>query len=341
MSAGPRTPLRIGILGAARIAPAAIVAPSRVTGHRLVAIAARDAARAEAFAAQHGVERVAADYASLIADDEIDVVYNALPNSAHAPLNILALRAGKHVLSEKPSAANADEAREVAVVVNAGTNVFMEGFHYLHHPALTRALDVAASGEIGDVTHVESALVIPPPGPGDLRWDFSLAGGSLMDLGCYALHVQHLLARRIAGEGPRVVAAEATAREDGVDADRIDAAMTVTLALPGGATGTARSSFMARTASAPLVIRGTRGEVRMEDFVKASNDDRVTVVTPEGERTEHHGTLSTFTHQLMAFADAVRLGTPPPVDALDAVHIAELIDAAYTAAGLPVRPRAA
>lgn len=304
-----------------------------------MAVAARDPRRAEAFAGRHGVERTVSDYASLITDPEVDVVYNALPNTAHAPLNIAALEAGKHVLSEKPSAVDADEAREVAETVAATGRVFMEGYHYLHHPALIRALEVATSGEIGDIVHVESALVIPPPALSDLRWDFSLAGGSVMDLGCYALHVQHLLARELSGEEPSVVSATATARVDGVDADRIDAAMSVELTLPGGATGLARSSFVAPEHSAPLLIRGTAGEVRMHDFVKAANDDRVLITTPDGTRTEHHGTLSTYTYQLMAFADTVTLGSKGAIDAADAVRIAELIDASYLAAGLPRRPR--
>lgn len=121
-----REPLRIGLLGAARIAPPAIVDPARATGHRLVAVAARDPRRAAAFAERHGIERAVEDYDALIADPEVDVVYNALPNGAHAPLNVRALRAGKHVLTEKPSAVDADEARELAAVVASGDRRFWD-----------------------------------------------------------------------------------------------------------------------------------------------------------------------------------------------------------------------
>ena len=103
-------PLKIGILGAARIADDGIVDPSRVLGHRLVAVAARDRSRAEAFAAQRGVEKVHQTYAEVIDDPEVEVVYNALVNSLHAKWNQYALNAGKHVLSEKPFASNAAEA---------------------------------------------------------------------------------------------------------------------------------------------------------------------------------------------------------------------------------------
>src|SRR2546428_476155 len=97
-------PLRIGVLGAARIAELAIVDPAHTTGDRLVAVAARDRRRAEAFAAQHGVERVLDSYTDVITDPEVEVVYNPLANALHGPWNLAAISAGKHVLTEKPFA---------------------------------------------------------------------------------------------------------------------------------------------------------------------------------------------------------------------------------------------
>ena len=106
-------PLRVGILGAARIAELAIVKPAHATGTRLVVVAARDRQRAEAFAAEHGVERATDSYAEVLADPEVEVVYNPLPNAFHGPWNLAAVAAGKHVLSEKPFASTAEEATEV------------------------------------------------------------------------------------------------------------------------------------------------------------------------------------------------------------------------------------
>ncbi|NUR79104.1 MAG: Gfo/Idh/MocA family oxidoreductase, partial [Dermatophilaceae bacterium] len=131
-------PLRIGVLGAARIAPLSVVEPATATGHRLVAVAARDAERAKAFASTHGVERVHASYADVLADPEVEVVYNPLPNSLHAEWNVRAAEAGKHVLAEKPSALTAAEARRVRDAVAASGVVFMEAFHYPYHPLLRR-----------------------------------------------------------------------------------------------------------------------------------------------------------------------------------------------------------
>ena len=107
-------PLRIGILGAARITELALIKPAAITGTRLIAVAARDRSRAEVFAETHGVERVLDSYDEVIADPEVEAVYNPLSNSLHATWNVAALEAGKHVLTEKPSAGNAAEAAFVA-----------------------------------------------------------------------------------------------------------------------------------------------------------------------------------------------------------------------------------
>jgi hypothetical protein len=132
------SPLKIGILGAARIADDGIVEPSKLLGHRLVTVAARDRSRAEAFPAQRGVEKVHQTYAEVIDDPEVEVVYNALVNSLHAKWNFYALNAGKHVLSEKPFASNATEALLVRDVTWSASGQIVEGCHYLHHPVNQR-----------------------------------------------------------------------------------------------------------------------------------------------------------------------------------------------------------
>jgi predicted dehydrogenase len=131
-------PLRIGILGAARIAGKAIAEPAKLTGARLVAVAARDSDRAEAFAAEHGVERVHASYDDVINDPEVEAIYNPLANGLHGPWNLKAIAAGKHVLTEKPSASNATEAAQVRDAARERGVTVMEGFHYLFHPVTRR-----------------------------------------------------------------------------------------------------------------------------------------------------------------------------------------------------------
>src|SRR6476619_8369876 len=123
-------PLRLGILGAVRLTDLAIIKPSKVTGTRLVAVAARDPARATVFAEAHGIGRVHESYLDVINDPEVEAVYNPLANSLHARWNKAAIAAGKHVFTEKPSANNAAEADEVATLVAGTDRQFFEGFHY-------------------------------------------------------------------------------------------------------------------------------------------------------------------------------------------------------------------
>jgi len=170
----------------------------------------RDKARAEVFAKQYQIEKAYGSYQEVIDDPNVDLIYNALHNGAHAPWNIKALAAGKHVLSEKPSASNAAEAKEVAAAVNKSGKVFMEGFHYYYHPVFQRALAIIKSGEIGEVIKVESSLLIPRPDESDLRLKFELAGGSMMDVGCYALHSQRMISQLIADGEPIVMLIQIT-----------------------------------------------------------------------------------------------------------------------------------
>ena len=146
-------------------------------------IAARDRGRAEAFATEHGVERVLDGYAEVVADPAVELVYNPLVNGLHTYWNLAAVRAGKHVLTEKPSASNAPEAREVRDAAAAAGVVVMEGFHYLFHPVTKRLHEVLAAGELGELRAVEVDTIMPAPADDDPRWSYDLAGGALMDVG--------------------------------------------------------------------------------------------------------------------------------------------------------------
>ncbi|MFC4948476.1 Gfo/Idh/MocA family protein [Pseudonocardia sp. GCM10023141] len=328
-------PLRIGILGAARIARGAIVAPAHETGDRLVAIAARDTERAAAFAAEHGVERIVASYAELVTDPEIDLVYNPLPNGLHGPWNRRAIEAGKAVLSEKPFASNAEEAREVRdAAVKAGVTV-VEAFHYVHHPVLRRVLAVVDSGEIGALRSVEAVFAIPAPPDTDVRWSLPLAGGALMDLGCYALHAHRMLAPW-AGGAPSVVSATGAEHppHPGVD-EWIDAR----LVFPSGVTGRARCHMGAPDSTITLRVTGELGSVTANNFVLPQYDDTVEITAAAGTRVEHLGTRPSYVYQLEALRAHLRDGAPFPVDLDDAVATAELIDDGYVAAGFAPRPR--
>jgi len=335
MSEPVREPLRIGVLGAARITQAALVDPARTTGHRVVAVAARDRSRAESFAAEHGVERVVDSYAALLADPGVEAVYNPLANGLHGPWNLAALAAGKHVLSEKPSASNAEEAIEVREAAAKSGTVFMEAFHYLFHPVTRRLHELLESGELGELRRVETLVAIEAPADTDPRWSLPLAGGAVMDLGCYSLHAVRMLAPW-AGGAPRLVSARGGER---ATAPGVDEWLDADLEFPGGATGSARCHMDHDKLEMSCRIVGSRGEAYAPNFVLPQMDDRVVVRTADGERTERLGTRSSYTYQLEAFAARVREGTPVPLDPDDAVATMTLIDESYRAAGFEPRPR--
>jgi predicted dehydrogenase len=323
------------VLGASRIAEQAIVGPAAELGHRLVAVAARDRSRAESFAEKYGVERVLDGYQEVVDHADVDVVYNPLANSLHAPWNLAAITAGKPVLSEKPFARDESEARRVAEAADAAGVTILEGFHYFFHPVTRRAFELAGDGTIGAVTHVEVRMAMPTPGDDDPRWSLELAGGALMDLGCYGLHVMRSLgALAMAGiEGPpSIVDATAEQRTPGVDA-RCD----VEIAFPGGAAGLAAHSMVADEFSFTLRIVGETGELLVHDFVKPYTDDRLSVTTAAGTTVERLGTRASYTYQLEAFAAHVQHGTPLPFGTADAVANMAFVDDAYRAAGMEPR----
>jgi predicted dehydrogenase len=328
-------PLRIGVLGAARIAELAIVRPAHLTGTRLVAIAVRDQERARAFAAAHGVERAVPTYADVLAAADVEAVYNPLPNGLHATWNLAAVQAGKHVLSEKPFAANAEEAAEVRDAAHRAGVTVVEGFHYLHHPVTRRLHELLATGELGNLVRVETTMVMPDPGAADPRWSLALAGGAMMDLGCYSLHAQRVLAPWGGGE-PSLVAARAGER---ADAPGVDEWLDADLVFPSGATGLARCHMASDRREMSCRIIGTRGEATAVNFCQPHLDDRVVIQSGDSRRVEHLGTRSSYTYQLEAFTAAVRQGVPFPTDADDAVATMRLIDECYRAAGLQPRPR--
>ena len=327
-------PLRIGVLGAARISERSIIGPAAATGTRLVAVAARSRDRAETFARTHGIERVHESYADVIADPEVEAIYNPLTNSLHAPWNREAILAGKHVLTEKPFAANATEAAQVRDLARGRSAVLFEGFHYLYHPLMKRLMSLLADGELGALRHVESTMLMSAPAADDPRWSLALAGGALMDVGCYALHAQRVLGDFAGGE-PRLVGATGAERAGvpGVD-EWVDAH----LEFPSGATGLARCSMNSERWDMSLRVVGDDGEALIPDFLYQNEDDRIIVTSGSGERTEHCGNRTSYTYQLLAFIDAVRDGAPYRTDADDAVTTMSLIDSCYRTIGLDPRP---
>jgi predicted dehydrogenase len=325
-------PLRIGILGAARIAPMALVRPARaVAGVAVTAIAARDRERARAFAEKHRIGRVHDTYEALIADPEIDAIYNPLPNSHHCAWTVRALEAGKHVLCEKPLASNAAEAETMAAAAKRTGRVLFEAFHWRYHPLAARMLDVLASGEIGKTLHVAATFAVPLLIRGDIRYRLDLSGGATMDTGCYAIHV----ARTLAGAEPEVVSARMK-----LSSPNVDRWMAAELRFPAGFSGRVECSLAsAKLLAASARVVGDRGELRVTNPIAPHLFHRLVVETKAGRRAERVRGQATYTHQLRAFHAAVREGAAFPTTPADGIANMRVIDAIYAKAGLPERGR--
>ena len=329
---GSATPLRFGILGAARIAPLALIQPAkRVAEAEVVAVAARDGVKARVFAAKHGIRRVHDSYDALLADPEIDAIYNPLPNGLHCLWTIRALRAGKHVLCEKPIASNASEAQQMADAARETGRALVEAFHWRYHPLAKHLKDLVASGAIGAPRNYEARLAFPIGLlRNDIRWSWELAGGALMDAGCYTVS----MVRHMSGAEPDVVSAEAL-----LWSPQIDRRMDARLRFADGRTAAITASLWSRTLlKLALRIEGERGEIRVFNPIAPHFYHRVTVRTPSGKTSERVPGDSSYEYQLRAFVDHVRNGTPVPTGPDDAIANMRVIDAVYRAAGL--KPRA-
>jgi predicted dehydrogenase len=321
------------MLGAAAIAPAALVDPARqVEGAEAWAVASRDVGRAERFAEEHGVSRVYPDYDAMLASDEVDAVYNALPNGLHCEWTLRALRAGKPVLCEKPIASNADEARRMAEAASEADLLLMEAFHYRYHPLVDRVGEILASGVLGPVREVSASFSVPFPAErasGDIRFDYSLGGGATMDLGCYPIHVL----RHVTGEEPEVIHAQAKTGPPGVDVE-----MSAELRFPSG---TAGRVSCAMTPDARLVadleVRGDDGTLKVLNPLAPHIGNRVEVEAGGSTSSESVEGDATYVYQLRAFLGALEHGYAVPTDASDAIANMRVIDAVYRAASLPLR----
>ncbi|WP_329789014.1 Gfo/Idh/MocA family oxidoreductase [Lentzea sp. DG1S-22] len=322
--------VRIGVLGAAAIAPIAVVRPARSsTVAEVVAVAARSAERARTFADRHGIARVHDSYEDLLADPAVDAVYNPLPNGLHGRWTLAALEAGKHVLCEKPFTANAAEAAEVAKAAQASGLVVMEAFHYRYHPLAVRVDEIVRSGVLGPLRHVEASVCFPLPKFSDIRYDYSLAGGAMMDAGCYAVHMVRLLG----GEEPEVRSAKALPHGPSVDR-----AMRATLSFPSGHTGSVHASLWSSTVlKLSMKAIGENGVLHVLNPLGPQLAHRLSLRLKDRKSTETFGRRSTYAYQLDAFTAAVLHGRPFPTTADDAVRTMTVIDAVYRAAGLPLR----
>jgi predicted dehydrogenase len=321
--------MKIGCLGAARITPPAIVNPAKVRpGAVLQSVAARDPARAREFAALHGFARADDSYDALIRSPDIDLVYNALPINLHAEWTIKALKAGKHVLCEKPFAMNTREVQEVQAAALASGKRVIEAFHYRYHPSFPQMLAWLDAGEIGMITAVEASfnIAIDDREGTEIRHLPETSGGAFMDLGCYPVSwVLNVLRNR-----PAHIQAKAELTALGVDEK-----MSAVLTYPGAVLATVSASMAKGEAfKAQLRIKGTKGEIEYTNPLAPHYGATLTlragtkVVAPRVSR------VATYVWQLdtIIYALENQLGVPTEGDAV--VMQQEVLDGVYAAAGL-------
>ncbi len=328
---GRGAPVRIGILGASRWAPMTLLTPAKENAEVVVAaVASREVSRARAFAAEHGIARAHGDYEALLADPDLDAVYNLLPTSVHGRWTRAALDAGKHVLCQKPFTANAVEAREVADLAAKSDRVVMEALQYRYHPLTARVEQIIDSGELGNLQRVEIAIcVLLPKRSNANAYDYSLAGGALMNTGVYVVD----MLRAFGGSTPEVVTVRAK-----LDGPQVDRAMTAEVRFADGHTGRLHcaqwSSDLFR-ASAKVV--GDRGRLRYLSPAAPHLLPRLSIRSADAKRVERFPRRPAYSYQLDAFAGAVLRGEPVKTTPQGAIANMTVIDAIYRSAGLPLR----
>ena len=323
--------LRWGILSTANIGRKTVTPALQASrNNAVVAVASRDEVQARRYAADLGIETFYGDYESLLADPNVDAVYNPLPNSLHKPWTVRALEAGKHVLCEKPLGLNAQECLDMHVVAEQNGRVLMEAFMYRFHPRTERALELLQTNALGDLKLVRAGFTFTVSNPENIRLNPDLGGGSLMDVGCYCVNVGRTLLNR----EPVEAQAFAVWSEKGVDKSLVgvlrfegDVFVQFHCALDA-----ARQEF--------VEVVGSEGRMRLNAAFLPGLSDAAIELTVGGESIQE--TIpDAHQYRLMGehFADCVLNGKKPKYGALEAAANMAALEALYTSArngGKPV-----
>ncbi|EJD42076.1 NAD(P)-binding protein [Auricularia subglabra TFB-10046 SS5] len=343
--------LRIGILGAARIAPAALILPARShPGVVVAAVAARDKSKGEKYAKTHGIPKVFSSYQEMLESPDIDAIYNPLPNGLHFEWTMKALDAGKHVLLEKPSCNTAQETKALFEKAREKDLVLLEAFHYRFHPVAQRLREIVRSGELGRIKSVSAALAVPRGivAQDDIRFKWDLGGGALMDMGVYPLSFVRFV---LDADPTQVLSAHASPFPG--DPARVDAGTVASLAFPNDVVADIechlamppRLGIVPRMFKLGAVVRGEKGEARVFNYVLPTAYHYITVngrtekvYKPKDGKGEEW--WSTYRYQLEAFVDKVR-GREPHywMEGDDSVKQMEAVEQIYEKMELGVRPK--
>ncbi len=319
--------IRWGILSTANIALKRFI-PGAAASHNgsVAAIASRDGARARDAAARLGIATAYDSYEALLADPDVDAIYNPLPNSLHAEWTLKAAAAGKPVLCEKPLAVSSAEAQEMIAGCQRHGVLLMEAFMYRFHPQHARVRELLATGAIGELRAVRTAFtfMLEPFNPKNVRLQGDLAGGALMDVGCYTVNA----ARMLFGEEP----VWASAQWDFRDAFGVEVMLAAILGFSGGRMATFDCGFRA-AGQGSYVAAGTKGQIDVLNAFVPGMDGTVLLVTEgEGRREERIPGVDQYRLEAEEFAGALLAGRPLRIPPEDAVGTLRAIEALHRSA---------
>jgi predicted dehydrogenase len=316
--------LKVGILGAARVATYAMIdAAKDVDGVEVVAVASRDLQKAKAYAQQYGIGRWHEGYAAMIDDPELDIIYNALPPNLHAQWSIAALAAGKDVLCEKPFALSVADVEAMLAAEEQSGRLLMEAQHNHYHPLHDDIRELTQSGALGTIRHIEGTFNVPIERTADeLRWIGDVGGGALWDLGVYPVY---WLREAMAAE-PSIISATHRQADTGADIET-----HASFSFPCGATGAIHCSM-----EGPLIcwlrIKGDKGELYVENPISPQKGHKL-ILTIDGKNEERdYGLRPSYNYQLEALRDAVVKNAPVPTRGEDSLATIRLLEGIRTKA---------
>ncbi len=299
--------LRWGLLGTGRI-NRALIAPLRLSPrNRLTAVASRDAEKARTYAAEWEIPRWFGSYEALLADPDVDVVYNSLPNSLHAEWTIKAAEAGKHVLCEKPLAITVEEVDAVAATARQAGVVVAEAFMYRHHPQTLKVQELIAGGAIGRLRLVRGGFTFPLARPGDVRLDPALGGGSIWDVGCYPIS----FARAVIGTAPVEAFGWQATGPTGVDLT-----FAGQLRFSGDVYAQVDSGFRSALRMV-MEFSGDEGRINLTNAFKPDADSRTYLRRGDALEAFTFPAQELYLGEVEDMADAILLGKPPRISLAD------------------------
>jgi predicted dehydrogenase len=313
--------MRLGLLSTANINRAILAGAAKTAQVDVVAVASRDARRAAAYAAEHGIVTAHGSYEALLADPDVEAVYISLPNGMHHEWTMRALAAGKHVLCEKPYTRHPHEAEEAFDAADAAGLVLAEAFMYRHHPQTATVARLVAGGAIGRLCAVKATFTFPLRDLSDVRALPELDGGALMDVGCYCVSGIRLLA----GE-PEHVRGEQVTGTTG-----IDMAFHGTLRCAGDVVGQFEATFRSPQRQS-LEAVGEDGVLVVEAPWRVDWGGSVTLRRDGATELVEVDEADAYTLELENLADAIEGRAPALLGRADAVGQARAIDALYRSA---------